>query len=161
MSLLATLFTMTTYGTWLRGDQRGWIDGGRIMLANPTLEMADERRLKYPKFLFEPGDLLQVGNFIGQELQARLGQRILALTVQAWHVHLIVARSEYQPPQIVMCAKDAVRYGLRLNRPIWTEGYDKRYCFDERATRQRIEYVERHNTMLGWSTRPWSFIVEG
>jgi hypothetical protein len=37
---LATMITMTTYGTWLRGDYRGWVDDGRILPPDPILEEA-------------------------------------------------------------------------------------------------------------------------
>ncbi len=94
MALLGTMFTMTTYGTWLRGDRRGWVDDGRIL-----------------------------------------------------------------PPEVVKCAKEAVRYGLRAGRPIWTADYDKRCCFSASALRGRIGYVERHNTAAGLAPRPWEFIV--
>ena len=32
------MVTMTTYGTWLRGDARGWVEDGRTYPANPALE---------------------------------------------------------------------------------------------------------------------------
>ena len=58
-------------------------------------------------------------------------------------------------PDVVKCAKEAVRYGLRPGRPIWTDGYDKRFCFDQRTLFARIKYVERHNLERGWPARPW------
>jgi hypothetical protein len=27
---------------------------------------------------------------------------------------------------------------------VWTRGYDKRFCFDEKALKERIRYVEGH-----------------
>jgi hypothetical protein len=95
---------------------------------------------------------------VGESLRSRLEQQILALTVQTWHVHLIVAGSACRPPEVAKCAKDAVRYGSRPGRPIWSDGYDKRYCFDERVLQARIAYVERHNLAVGMPARPWDFI---
>jgi hypothetical protein len=60
----------------------------------------------------------------------------------------------------VKCAKDAVRYGLSPGRPIWTDGCDKRFCFDVRSVQNRIRYVERHNEQYGWPAKPWSFISD-
>ena len=34
---VATLFTITTYGNWLRGDQRGWVEDGVVYPAEPAL----------------------------------------------------------------------------------------------------------------------------
>jgi hypothetical protein len=159
MPLLATMFTITTYGTWLRGDRRGWVDDGTIFPANPTLEAADRARMRHAPFVLAPDELLRVGALVGESLQSRLKQRLLAMAVQTWHLHCVVAASDEQPPMIVKCAKDAVRWGLRPNRPIWTDGYDKRYCFDERSVASRIDYVERHNLAVGLPRRPWPFIV--
>jgi len=35
MPTLAIMVTSTTYGTWLRGDKRGWVDDGRILPSLP------------------------------------------------------------------------------------------------------------------------------
>ncbi len=158
MGLLGTMYTTTTYGTWLRGDWRGWVEDGKILPFDPKLQAADRQRMKHSPFRFEADQLHAIGAMIGASLQTRLRQRILALTVQNWHVHLVVAASAYGTAEVMKCAKEAVRYGLRPGRPIWTDGYDKRYCFDEPALFGRIHYVERHNTASGLSARPWDFI---
>jgi hypothetical protein len=160
MALLGTMFTLTTYGTWLRGDRRGWVDDGKILPADPELEAADRVRMKHDMFRFALEDLSAVGTFIGLSLQSRLQQRVLALTVQTWHVHFVVASSPHLPPVVVKCAKEAVRYGLKPKQPIWTDEYDKRYCFEDGVLQARIAYVERHNTAMGLSPRPWPFIED-
>ena len=79
---LAIMFTMTTYGTWLRGDRRGWVDHGRVLPPNPELEATDRQRLKHPVFLFDKDQFIEIGSFIGQSLRDRLNLRIFAMTVQ-------------------------------------------------------------------------------
>jgi hypothetical protein len=83
---------------------------------------------------------------------------ILALTVQTWHVHLVIGATPKTLPDVVKCAKDAARWHLRLDQPLWTVKYDKRFCFDDESVRTRIEYVEKHNLRLGWPARPWPFV---
>jgi hypothetical protein len=90
----------------------------------------------------------------------RLRLRVGAITVQSWHVHFIVAATACDVATIAKCAKDAVRWGLRINRPIWSDGYDKRFCFDERSVQARVAYVERHNLERGWLARLWDFIED-
>jgi len=158
MNTLAIMFTMTTYGTWLRGDQRGWIEDGKLMPPNPVLETHDRLSMPHDPLLFPRADLLRIGTMIGTSLRSRLDLRILALTVQIWHVHFVVVATEHPIAKVVKCAKDAVRWGLRLDRPIWTDGHDKRYCFDEASVQARIDYVERHNLENGWPAKPWDFI---
>ena len=155
---LAILITMTTYGAWLRGDRRGWVDQGVVFPCRPVLEAADRERMKHAVFLFDPAQFLPIGEMIGRSLRERLGLRLFALTVQAWHVHMVVVATEHDIERIVKCAKDAVRWGLRPGRPIWGDGYDKRFCFDEKSVHHRIEYVERHNLQIGFAAKPWAFI---
>jgi hypothetical protein len=158
---LAIMITMTTYGTWLRGDMRGWVErGGRVLPPDPPLEAADRARRKHPVFLFDASRLLEIGAAIGHSLRDRLHLRILALAVRTWHVHTVIAATEHRLPKIVKCAKDAARWELRPGRRIWTAGYDKRFCFDEESVRRRIAYVERHNTELGLPAKPWDFIED-
>ena len=152
------MLTMTTYGTWLRGDARGWVDDGVVKPPCSPLLESDRKNLKHHPFFFAEQEILNVGRFIGESLISRMDQHILGLTVQSWHVHLIVGATQEPLPDVVKCTKDAVRWGLRLNRPLWTESYDKRFCFDEKSVRHRIAYIERHNVDSGLSARPWSFI---
>ena len=154
---LATMLTVTTYGTWLRGDMRGWVEDGIVWPPDPILEATETRRMKHSRFVFERDDLLRIGQCIGDSLRERLNQRIHALSVQCWHVHVVIDATPVSIPNVVKCLKDAVRWGLRPERPIWTDGYDKRFCFDDQSVRQRIEYVERHNLEIGWPAQPWTY----
>src|SRR5579871_2714290 len=149
MPTLGTLLTFTTYGTWLRGDIRGWIDDGVLMPPDPVLETADRGRMTHPPFLLETDGLLTLGEAIGVALRDRQRHTILALTVQTWHAHVVIGVTPVRVDQVVKCAKDAARYHLRPGRPIWTDGYDKRYCFDVPSLTARVRYVEKHNERMG------------
>jgi hypothetical protein len=155
---LGTMLTMTTYGTWMRGDIRGWIDAGRLMPPDPVLEQADRRRMPHPMFLLERERLLEIGEAIGRSLQSRTSVKVYAMTVQTQHVHVVIGDTAATIGEVVKCVKDAARWHLRAGRPVWGAGYDKRFCYDEDSLRVRIDYVERHNTRMGWQRRPWEFI---
>ena len=155
----AIMITMTNYGTWLRGDRRGWVDDGRVLPPCPKLEAADAARLKHTPYYFDEDRLTDIGQMIGDSLTTRKQVRLLALTVATWHTHLVIGATRHDLGDVVKCAKDAVRYGLRPGRPIWTAHYDKRFCFDERSVANRIRYVERHNEARGWQAKPWTFVV--
>ena len=115
---LATMLTMTTYGTWLRGDRRGWIDHGEIFPPDPELESADRARMKHPVFLFPRDGLLDVGQFIGASLVERLQLKIYALTIGTWHAHIVIGPTRHAIGDVVRTAKDAARYGLKIyDRP--------------------------------------------
>jgi hypothetical protein len=156
--VLATMITATTYGTWLRGDDRKWVDDGVLLPPNPQLKAADRQRMKHSVFRFEQATRLSVGQLIGDSLISRQQHRIYALTVQDSHIHIIIGATTVEVPKIVKCLKDAVRWGLRPGRPIWTDGSDKRFCFDDETIRDRILYVEQHNIEASLPARPWDFI---
>jgi hypothetical protein len=156
--VLAIMFTMTTYGSWLRGDPRGWTLECTEMPADSTLESADRERSRHAPYAFTRSGLYSVGSMIGESLRNRLHVPIWALSVQTTHTHFIVAPAPHMPSAIAKCAKDAVRWGIRPGRPIWTKGYDKRYCCDHESLMCRIEYVEANNSEVGMPPRPWSFI---
>src|SRR5260221_10467304 len=155
---LAILVTMSTYGTWLRGDARGWVDDGIIFPPDPVLEAADRARMKHEPYYFPTDRWLDVGQAMGDSLTSRMEVRILAMTIQSWHVHYVIAATKHHVMNVVKCAKDAVRWRLRIDRPIWAVDYDKRWCFDSRAVETRVDYVERHNLRNGWERRPWGFV---
>jgi hypothetical protein len=156
---LATMLTMTTYGTWLRGDKRGYVDDGKILPPDPDLESSDRARMKHPVYVFPTERLFDIGTFIGESLTSRLNLTIHSLHVGAWHVHIVIGPTQHNIAEVAKCAKDAVRYGLHPGRPIWTDGYDKRFCFDIRSALARIRYVERHNEAMGLFAAPWRFIT--
>jgi len=158
MPTLAIMFTLSTYGTWLRGGARGWVDEGVVFPPDPQLEDADRARLKYPSYRFLKEQRQDVGQAMGDALTYRMNLVILAMCVQSWHTHFITAATAHDVADIAKCAKDAVRWKLRLDRPIWATDYDKRFCFDARIVRVRIDYVERHNLEDGLPRRPWAFI---
>ena len=141
---LGIMITSTTYGTWLRGDRRGWVDEGRILPPAPPLEAFDRARLKHEPYAFDRDCLLRVEHAIAQALATRKSAVILALHVGTWHMHMVIGATNHALADIVKCAKDAARYALRPGRPIWTAHYDKRFCFDERSLVARIHYVNNH-----------------
>jgi len=155
---MAMMLTVTTYGTWVRGDSRGWVDDGVVFPPDPVLEKADRLRLKHAPYLLPADRWHEIGQWVGESLRGRCEVSIHALYVGTWHVHAVVGAKRFSAAALAKCAKDAVRWGLRAGRPIWGDGYDKRYCYDAKAVRARIGYVERHNLALGRPARPWAFI---
>jgi len=156
---LAIMFTMTTYGTWLRGDQRNWVEDGIIYPPNPSLESADRDRMKHPEFLFPKESLHQTAAAIAASLTTRLSITLHALALQSWHTHFLVAATEHDVSIIAKCAKDAARYHLRPGRPIWVEGYDKRFCYNFKSVQTRITYIERHNLQNHLPPNPFGKLI--
>lgn len=138
------LLTWTTYGTWLLGDARGWVDQGIVFPAAPHIQLADRRRLKHPPFLFPPMQQSAAVEFCTSAMKS-LGTAPLALHIGSWHVHIVIPYLHVPLPAIVKTVKDGIRRGLDHRRPIWTDGYDRRFCFDYASLQNRVDYVRRHN----------------
>lgn len=160
LRMRAVMYTFTTYGTWLRGDRRGWVDDCEVFPPNPALEAADRKRMKHAPFLFSTDRLLDDGRMIGESLIERLSLHVYAMAVRTWHVHFVTSVPIVEHADVAKCGKDAVRWGLQPGRPIWTDGYDKRFCFDDRVALNRIHYLERHNSELELPAKPYDFIVD-
>jgi hypothetical protein len=157
-STLATMFTISTYGTWLRGDARGWVDNGIIFPADPALKEYDSNHMKHEPYYFPRGKWMDLGQAMGIALRDRMDARIYAWTVQSWHAHGVIGSTRKDIADVIKCVKDAARWNLNIDRPIWAADYDKRWCFDWRTVANRIDYVERHNLRNGWTRKPFDFI---
>jgi len=144
---IAYMITWTTYGTWLQGDERGYVKNGQILPPNQSLEDSNKQNLSK-----EPVKLSNVQRQIVQnailEKADQLNQKIFVLSVSSNHVHIV---AEYIPMPIGLVVrhyKGVAQTALRktgLSGRIWTKGFDKRYCFDEQTLKKRIDYVKSHN----------------
>jgi hypothetical protein len=153
MSTTAIMFTFTTYGTWLRGDARGWVDDGVTFPACPPLEALDRSRLKYPPYYFPREVRIDVAREMVVQLKQRLRVPVYAICLQSWHSHVVTGGSRHHFSEIAKCAKDAATHLLKLGRRAWGRDYDKRFCFDDHLAHVRIRYVEKHNEEDGFPAR--------
>src|SRR5207253_5816775 len=92
---LGIMFTISTYGVWLRGDIRGWVDDGKLIPADPLLEMQDRNRMKHTPFRFRRDQRHDVGEAIGRSIIERMHAQVWAMCVQSWHVHFLAGPMRY------------------------------------------------------------------
>jgi hypothetical protein len=143
---LGYMVTWTTYGTWLQGDKRGFVKKGKILEANKGLEQANKEMRSGNGVKLKKGQREVVRIAIVQEAE-RIGEKVLAMSVWSNHVHVVIEGGGKPVDKIVSRFKNAAYYALRehgVEGRVWTSGYDKRFCFDEKSLRKRIEYVEGH-----------------
>jgi len=145
--MLGYMLTWTTYGTWLQGNERGYVKDGAILPANESLESANRQSQSQDAVYLSAAQRKAVREAIVKEAALR-GHHIFALAVSATHVHL-VAQCVAEPIGRVVAwyktAGRAVLNDLGHDGRIWTRGYDKRFCFDRATLGARIRYVESHN----------------
>ena len=144
---LGYMVTWTTYGTWLQGDERGWVKKGKILGASKGLEQANREKQSDDGVRLKKGQREVVRSAIVQEAK-RIGEKVLAMSVWSNHVHVVIEGGNKPVDKVVSRLKNAEYYALRehgVQRRVWTKGYDKRFYFDEKSLHERIEYVGGHN----------------
>lgn len=136
--------TVTSYGSWLPGDARGWVQRGEVLLANPELERRARKELVQPIVLFSSQDQ--------DELQSTLlaaceefGYRLFELSIESWHLHWIL-RHDDTAASMVGRLKNRMRQRLQRGR-IWAEGYWQRELNSDEELLTAREYIRRH---AGW-----------
>lgn len=145
-SMLGYMATWTTYGSWLQGDERGYVKDGTILIANQQLKQANQERLKHKKITLSEKHRQIVKNAILKEA-AEIGQTVYAISVCSNHVHIIVKSIAKTVGYSVGRFKKAATQELRkhgFKDKVWTKGFDKRYCYTAEELQQKIRYVQRH-----------------
>jgi hypothetical protein len=144
---LGYMITWTTYGTWLQGDERGYVTKGKIYLPNSGLMRANKQA--------QLQDIVKLSRTQQRVAQAAIieearlhGQRLFAVAVLPTHIHIVGEYIEEPISRVVAYYKKAARIALRAmgrTGKVWTRGYDKRYCFDQKTLQRRIQYVRQQN----------------
>jgi REP element-mobilizing transposase RayT len=145
--MIAYMLTWTTYGTWLQGDERGFVKDGQILNKNETLENINKFNLEKEPVRLNAKQREIVKNTIIEEAK-RVSQKIFALIVFSNHIHLLVEKNQNSIETTAALYKTAARkalYKTGLEGKIWSKGFDKRFCFNEQELDRRIEYINRHN----------------
>lgn len=144
--VIGYMVTWTTYGTWLQGNKRGYVKDGGVRGACLKLKEANKKRQKDRRFILTKENREPVRKAILDEA-GRLGQEIHAMAIATTHVHMVVDAIDEPIETAVARYKRAGTKALRakgITGKVWTKGYDKRYCFDEKAMKSRIDYVQKH-----------------
>jgi len=145
--MLGYMITWTTYGSWLQGDNRGYVKDGKILEKNDSLRKENIKRLKAGMVQLTHQEQKIVREAILNKAQT-LGQKIYPMAVCSNHVHIVAERISEPIEMVVSHYKNAARIALRANGfvgKVWTRGFDKRFCFNRQQLKSRIEYVQAHH----------------
>jgi len=141
------MLTWTTYGSWLPGDKRKYVQNGKILNGNEKIYEHARKIQKSPAVKLTNKEKSIVERAIIKEVQ-NVGQQLGAIAVCSNHVHLIVRWSYHPVEEIVGRYKNAGMFALgdtgRTGR-IWTKGHHRSFCYTEEELARKIQYVERHN----------------
>jgi REP element-mobilizing transposase RayT len=143
--VIGYMVTFTTYGTYLQGSKRGYVKDGEILGESEGLREANKKAQTDRRFVLTKENSELVRKAILDEAKI-LGQEVYAMAVSPTHVHIVVdAINELIETAVARykrASTKAIR-GIGYEEKVWTKGFDKRFCFDETALKNRIKYVER------------------
>ena len=132
---LGYMITWTTYGTWLQGDERGYVKNGQTYDGNKALMQRNKKLQSQDMVKLSRNHQQVVRKAITREAESQ-DQRIHALSVQSNHVHIVAEYTREPISKMVAYYKKSARLALKAeghNGKLWTKGYDKRFCFDRAA----------------------------
>jgi REP element-mobilizing transposase RayT len=148
---LAYFLTWTTYGSWLPGDERGWVDGqGGMHVAEPLRAAAARRNMKEHAVLLAGPQRVAVERSIAAHCGVR-GWHLHAAQCLTQHVHVVVTAVTASPEEVLRHLKAWCTRALRqmdrgkesdaARRRWWTEGGSRRHVFREGDLASVIAYV--------------------
>lgn len=148
---LAYLITFRTYGTWLRGDERGSMDrehnsyGTPRIAPNPTLEKADATRLRHSPLTLDPRQRQVVEQAI-REVCLYRSYLLRAVNVRTNHAHTVVAAACDPEPMMdafkAYATRALRRAGLlAVSVKPWVRHGSTRYLWKERHVEKAVDYV--------------------
>jgi REP element-mobilizing transposase RayT len=145
--MIGYMLTWTTYGSWLQGDERGWVKNGRVLQPDIKLYLTNKRKLKSTPVKLKESQRRLVKETIVAESK-KINHKIYALAICSDHVHIVAEPCSESISRIVQRYKRVSTYTLQkngFNGKVWTKGYDKRYCFNAKDLKIRIDYVSRQD----------------
>ena len=144
--MVGYMVTWTTYGTWLQGDKRKYVNDGEILPADKKIEEANKRQQKSGTVRLTNEQKNIVKDAVLKEAQ-KIGQEILAISVFSNHVHVVVCSTNESIENTVSRYKNVATCALKetgLTERIWTRGFNKRFCFSSEELEEKIAYVRNH-----------------
>ena len=158
---LAYLLTWTTYGTWLPGDKRGWVDGHDGAWHVPYQEPDSDREQQARSMMTDAPLMLKVEQrrLIEAGIQNACdgqGWELHAVSARSNHVHAVVAAGDVTPGKVLGLLKKVCTSALNAKfgrrRHWWTKNGSKRFLNDEKSLYGAIRYVL--NQDVTWLKEP-------
>jgi REP element-mobilizing transposase RayT len=147
---IAYFLTWNTYGTWLPGDERGWIlKQNGIQLPDPAKEKAAKQKMTEPPLILDKQQRQIVEQTIADHCKIR-GWELYAVNCRTEHVHVVVSANR-KPGDMRDQFKAWCTRRLKENdchkkktsrKKWWAERGSQRYIGDDESLEDAIHYVQ-------------------
>jgi REP element-mobilizing transposase RayT len=137
--------TWTTYGTWLPGDERGWVNLREVQVqkGNPALKLANQKLMNEPAVRLSLSQRELVDKTIREHAKLK-HWCLLACNVRTNHVHLVIEAS-LSGWEVMKQFKSWANRRLRETEPErnrwWTGRGYVRYLEDDDAIEKAVGYT--------------------
>lgn len=150
--VIAYYLTWTTYGTWVRGDARGWTEvnergGARRAEPDAALAERDRASLRQNPILLSESERGVVERAIREGCEHR-AWTLHVVNVRSNHVHVVVSASK----EIERVMTDMKAWGTRglrdeglvgVDAKVWTRHGSTRYIDSDASLAAAVDYVAR------------------
>jgi REP element-mobilizing transposase RayT len=143
---IAFFLTWNTYGTWLPGDERGWVEYHKgWQLPDPIRELESAALMTEHACRLNPQQRAAVEDQIRETCQHR-GWHLHAVNCRSNHVHVVVSAPNIRPKKIrtdlKAWATRKLKDGFDSERENWwAERGSIRYIYSELSLETAIGYV--------------------
>jgi len=150
---LAYFLAWTTYGTWLPGDNRGWVaKPGQFREPDGELRTDARRYMTEPALTLDAERRRIVENTIADHCRIR-GWHLHAVSARTQHVHVVVSAPGRQPEQVMdqlkaWCSRRHKEHeqsrpsaAKHVRQNWWTQRGSKRWLFDSDSVEAAVLYV--------------------
>ncbi len=153
------LVTSTTYGNWLPGDSRGFVDkhdqfGTPFDVPQPKLKRYAESVMQRAAIWLNHNQAERILESWKTETKKKRWY-LFVVAIMPNHFHLVIAALHgTDKATLLRTLKSRASFALNKafgKRTWWTTSGSVRFCFDEPAVRARIQYVRNQkNPLLVW-----------
>ncbi|MEX0784131.1 MAG: transposase [Dehalococcoidia bacterium] len=152
IDLLAYFITFRCYGTWLPGDERGWVNrqhnvrGTPMLPPRPALEDRKRGALRHPPARLTDAMRVAVEDSI-RETCAYRDWELAAVNARTNHVHMVVSADGMAPEEVMRQVKAwATRRSREAGlweprRPLWSDHGSTVYLWSEAQVQAAVWYV--------------------
>lgn len=143
---LAYFLTWTTYGTWLPGDERGWVEDGEpgIKAADTDRKQQAQSLMTDPPVILSPAQRQIVTETIEAHCRIR-GWTLHAVNARTTHVHVILTAANVLPEEAMRQLKAWCSRRLSEatgeKRRWWTEHGSTKWINDDAYFHEAVDYV--------------------
>jgi REP element-mobilizing transposase RayT len=157
---IAFFITWSTYGTWLPGDERGWVEYHRgWQLPDPVRELEALAKMTEDACRLSADQRVAVESQVAETCLYRKWH-LWAVNCRSNHIHCVVSARDVPPKKVRSDLKAWATRCLKANfdperENWWAERGSIRWVFDEESLDTVVVYVKDGQDRKGQIATPW------